>query len=78
MYRVVTRYRDGGPRPVVERGPWHAEENIVNYWADSLRALGYVVEIEDQDNVGGAGGSNDKKKAKDDNADLAAALAAMA
>lgn len=77
MYRVVTRYRDGGPRPVVERGPWHAEENIVNYWADSLRALGYVVEIEDQDNVSG-GGSNDKKKAKDDNADLAAALAAMA
>lgn len=77
MYRVITRYRDGGPRPVVEHGPWHTEEDVVNYWADSLRALGYVVEVEDQDNVGGAG-SNDKKKAKDDNADLAAALAAMA
>ncbi len=76
MYRVVTRYRDGGPRPVVERGPWHTAEDVVNYWADSLRAMGYVVEIEDQ----GVGGSNssDKKKAKDDNADLAAALASMA
>ena len=30
MYRVVTRYRDGGPRPVVERGPWHTAEDVVN------------------------------------------------
>ncbi len=77
MFRIITRYRDGGPRPVIEKGPWHHEEEVVNYWADSLRSMGYIVEIEDQDNVGGNPKDNKKAK-KDDNSDLAAALAAMA
>lgn len=67
MYRVVTTYRNGGERPVKEKGPWHPSRQSAEYWAEQLRLAGYVVEIESQ-----GGGI------KDDNSELAAALAGMA
>lgn len=73
MYRVVTTYRNGSPRPVIERGPWHATQKIADDWAQILRSLGYAVFVEAQNGMvdagGGEGGSND---------DLMAALASMA
>ncbi|WP_295008178.1 hypothetical protein [uncultured Dechloromonas sp.] len=67
MYRVVTRYRNGTERPIIEHGPWHPSRQHTEYWAEQLRLAGYIVEIDSQ-----AG------KAADDNADLASALASMA
>lgn len=67
MYRVVTRYRNGTDRPIVEHGPWHPSRQHTEYWAEQLRLAGYIVEIDSQ-----AG------KVVDDNADLASALASMA
>lgn len=67
MYRVVTSYRNGTDRPIIEHGPWHPSRQHTEYWAEQLRLAGYIVEIESQ------GG-----KVLDDNADLASALASMA
>jgi len=70
VYRVITKYRDSGSsRPVVERGPWHSDHDTAEYWADILRALGYVVEIQSQ-HMGHA--------PDDDNRALADALSSMA
>ncbi|WP_415034146.1 hypothetical protein [Azonexus sp.] len=72
MYRVVTTYRNGSPRPVVERGPWHVAQKTADDWAQILRALGYAVHVEAQNGMidaGGEAGGND---------DLMAALASMA
>ncbi len=73
MYRVVTKYRNGTSRPVVERGPWHTSRGTAEDWADSLRMHGYIVHIESQNGLSdtGLGGG-------DDNADLMAALSSMA
>lgn len=67
MYRVVTSYRNGTDRPIVEHGPWHPSRQHTEYWAEQLRLSGYIVEIESQ-----AG------KVADDNSDLVSALASMA
>ncbi|MBL8404338.1 MAG: hypothetical protein JNL16_07315 [Dechloromonas sp.] len=67
MYRVVTRYRNGTERPIIEYGPWHPSRQHTEYWAEQLRLAGYIVEIDSQ-----AG------KVPEDNADLASALASMA
>lgn len=73
MYRVITKYRDRGrARPTVEYGPWHPARQDAEFWAEQLRAAGYVVEIESQHGIGGGSGNNDS------NNDLAAALASMA
>ena len=69
MFRVKTTYRNGTERPIIEHGPWHPTRKEAEYWAETLRDFGYVVEIESQ---------HGKIEAKDDNADLAAALAGMA
>ncbi len=73
MFRVITKYQNGGTRPVVEYGPWHESEETANFWAQSLKNQGYGVEVENH---------NKKTEAaappKNDNADLAAALASMA
>ncbi|MFV0371966.1 MAG: hypothetical protein ACK5JI_10070 [Azonexus sp.] len=74
MYRVVTTYRNGSPRPVVERGPWHATQKIADDWAEILRGHGYVVYVETQSGMIDAGGGT----AANDNTDLMAALASMA
>lgn len=71
MFRVVTKYRNGTARPVVERGPWHTSRQTAEEWADTLRHLGYVVHVEAQHGLVDGG-------AKDDNAMLADALASMA
>lgn len=72
MYRVVTKYRDGGSaRPVVERGPWHPTPEAAEYWAGVLRVHGYVVNIETQF----AGATIDNHA---DNHALTNALASMA
>lgn len=74
MYRVITKYRNGGAsRPVIERGPWHPTQDLARFWADLLRESGYVTEIESQHSghtLDAAGGN--------DNAALAEALASMA
>ena len=73
MYRVVTKYRNGTERPVVERGPWHATHDAADYWADLLRGQGYNTSVESGNGTihSSAGGGND-------NSDLANALASMA
>jgi hypothetical protein len=68
MFRVVTTYRNGTERPIVEKGPWHPSRQHSEYWAEQLRQAGYIVEIESQAGLA----------PKDDNADLASALASMA
>ncbi len=75
MYRVITTYRDASAtRPIIERGPWHATQELAHYWADVLRGSGYATRIESQrsgvDHGADAGGN--------DNAALAEALASMA
>ncbi|WP_412481051.1 hypothetical protein [Azonexus sp. IMCC34839] len=71
MYRVVTQYRDqGSSRPVKEYGPWHDSRPNAEHWAEVLRGMGYVVEIQSQ----GSGAMAEQ----DDNHMLAAALANMA
>ena len=67
VFRVITTYRNGGERPVIEKGPWHPSRPHTEYWAEQLRLSGYAVEIESQGGV-----------IKEDNSDLAAALASMA
>lgn len=67
MYRVVTTYRNGTDRPIIERGPWHPSRQHTEYWAEQLRQAGYIIEIESQ-----AG------KVAEDHSDLASALASMA
>ncbi len=71
MYRVVTKYRNGSSRPVVERGPWHVAKKTADDWADALRNHGYVAFVEAQNRgLDSEGGSS--------NDDLANALASMA
>lgn len=71
MYRVVTKYRNGSSRPVVERGPWHTSKKVADDWADALRNHGYVAFVEAQNRgMDEAGASS--------NNDLANALASMA
>ena len=74
MYRVVTKYRHGTARPVVERGPWHPNRKSADDWARILREHGYVAHVESQGGLidaGMAGGASD-------NSDLMAALSSMA
>lgn len=73
MYRVVTKYRNGSTRPVVERGPWHASRHTAEDWAERLRQHGYTAYVESQNGLIDAGGGSN-----DDNADLMSALASMA
>lgn len=67
MYRVITKYHNGSPRPIVERGPWHSTRETAEYWAEILRAQGYQTEVESQNGP-----------PADDNHALADALASMA
>lgn len=72
MFRVVTQYRNGSARPVVERGPWHTSRETAENWADILREHGYAAHVETQNGLLDAGaGAND-------NSDLLDALASMA
>lgn len=73
MYRVVTKFHNGSPRPIVERGPWHPTRHIAEDWALALRQHGYVAFVEAQNGMIDAGGG-----AADDNSDLLDALASMA
>jgi hypothetical protein len=66
VFRVITTYRNGTARPIIEKGPWHPSRQHTEYWAEQLRQAGYFVEIESQ------GGP------VNNNTDLAAALASMA
>lgn len=75
MYRVVTKYRNGSTRPVVERGPWHPDRKSAESWARALREHGYVAHIEAQGGINDAGLAG---PAPDDNSDLMAALSSMA
>ena len=69
MHRVITRYRNGTARPIIERGPWHTSLETAETWQDLLRGMGYFVEIESQHGaMSGAGVDNE----------LADALASMA
>jgi hypothetical protein len=67
VHRVITRYRNGTGRPIMERGPWHPSMEVAQNWQDLLRAMGYFVDIESQHVAGG-----------NDNSDLANALSSMA
>ena len=69
MYRVKTAYRNGTDRPVIEHGPWHDSRKDAEHWAELLSAAGYTTSVESQ---------NPASHARDDNSDLAAALAGMA
>lgn len=71
MFRVVTKYRNGTARPVVERGPWHPSRDIAEQWANTLRQHGYLTHLESQ------GGMINGELAND-NSDLMAALSSMA
>jgi hypothetical protein len=73
LYRVVTKYRNGTERPIVERGPWHASHKTADYWADLLRGQGYDTSIESDNGLVHGGGGMD-----DDNSALADALSSMA
>jgi len=75
VYRVVTKYRNGSTRPVVERGPWHASRTTAEEWAETLRGHGYTAYIESQNGLIDAGLSS---SGAGDNADLMDALASMA
>jgi len=72
LYRVVTKYRNGTARPVVERGPWHVSHKTADYWADVLRGQGYDTSVE------GDNGLIAGPAAADDNSALADALSSMA
>ena len=72
MFRVITKYNKDSAHIVTEHGPWHESEEVAQFWANELKRQGYTVEIENQNKDAPAA------KAKDDNADLAAALASMA
>ncbi len=73
MFRVVTKYSNGSPRPVVERGPWHASKKTADEWCDALRRHGYIAHVETQS---GHLSNNEEEAASND--DLMAALASMA
>lgn len=72
MYRVVTKYRNGTERPIVERGPWHVSHKTADYWADLLRCQGYDTSVESD------GGMIHHSGGADDNRALADALSSMA
>ena len=67
---MITKYRCGKPRPVVERGPWHTSSEVAHFWADTLRNLGYTTEVEQ--------GLGARETTPAGDSDLAAALASMA
>lgn len=71
MHRVITKFRDWRGKVITERGPWHPKRDDAEQWAESLRVLGYQVQLESHGgHIGGGGvGGND---------DLAQALASMA
>lgn len=71
MHRVVTDIRDHRGNRILERGPWHIKQESAEFWADTLRGLGYKVTIERMD--GGALSS-----AGEADTSLADALASMA
>jgi hypothetical protein len=48
----VTDIRDHRGNRILERGPWHTKQESAEFWADTLRGLGYKVTIERMD--GGA------------------------
>jgi hypothetical protein len=75
VYRVVTKYRNGTARPVVERGPWHTSRKIAEDWAQTLREHGYIAHIETQNGLLDAASA---AAAGGDNSDLMAALSSMA
>lgn len=72
MFRVITKFNTDSAHLVVEHGPWHESEEVAQFWANELKRQGYTVEIENQDKDAAPATK------KDDNADLAAALASMA
>jgi hypothetical protein len=74
VYRVVTKYRNGTARPVVEQGPWHPTRKTADDWAHTLRAHGYVAHVETQGGLIDAGMAGNAS----DNGDLLAALSSMA
>lgn len=74
MFRVITQYDETGKPPVIEKSPWHSSREIAEYWANLLSKLGYIVKIESQNPDDDSG----TKFSKNDNDDLAAALAQMA
>jgi len=76
VYRVVTKYRNGSTRPVVERGPWHTSRKTAEDWAETLRGHGYTVFIESQNGLIDAGLTGGG--AGDDNSALMDALSSMA
>ena len=73
MFRVITKYNEDSAHVITEHGPWHESEEVAQFWANELKRQGYTVEIENQNKD-----EAPAKKAKDDNADLAAALASLA
>lgn len=75
MYRVVTKYRNGTARPVVERGPWHPNRKSADDWARILREHGYVTHVESQGGLIDAGLTGGSAS---DNSELMAALSSMA
>lgn len=72
MYRVVTKYRNGTERPIVERGPWHTSHKAADYWADLLRGQGYDTSVESDNGLLHGSGGDDGHSA------LADALSSMA
>ena len=48
MYRVITQYRNGTSRPVIERGPWHDSRETAENWAEILSQMGYQTSLESQ------------------------------
>lgn len=71
VHRVVTDIRDHRGNRILELGPWHASQESAEFWADTLRGLGYKVTIERMDGgaLAGAGVADTS---------LADALASMA
>lgn len=63
MYRVVTKHRDHRNRWIVEHGPWHTSRGDASDWANILRDLGYVAELEGSH--GSIGEENDNDALRD-------------
>jgi hypothetical protein len=66
VHRVITRYRNGTGRPIIERGPWHQSIDTARDWQALLREMGYFADVESQ------------HVDSHDNDDLANALSSMA
>jgi hypothetical protein len=66
VHRVITRYRNGTGRPIIERGPWHQSIDTARDWQALLREMGYFADLESQ------------HVESHDNDDLANALSSMA